>query len=106
MSHSIGKRVTSSWKSDRILPNPAALSLARINAPYRTMASSTTPKIRDEMKALWLPILLVVHVVFVLGRAPNAQAAITDDIGAAITHTSKQLSRRSMSGANRSKSNR
>jgi L,D-transpeptidase YcbB len=38
------------------------------------------------MKALRLPLLLVVPVVFILGRAPNAQAAIADDIAAAITH--------------------
>ncbi len=39
------------------------------------------------MKALRLPLLLVVPAVFILGREPNAIAAVADEMPAAILHT-------------------
>ena len=39
------------------------------------------------MKALRLPLLLVVPAVFILGREPNAVAAVSDEIPAAVLQT-------------------
>jgi murein L,D-transpeptidase YcbB/YkuD len=39
------------------------------------------------MKALRLPLLLVVPAVFILGREPNAVAAVSDEIPAAVAQT-------------------